>query len=129
MSATAVGLPATEWAMLLSLLDECSQEQLETVRALVTGAMVNAPAKEEEPMTGVEEFETKSRQMAMELWDAMKTTEDPAAAELPEETLEKITLFAKAVRNRTLDDISAAVEKAYSKFTATVVESLQKQKE
>jgi hypothetical protein len=115
--------------MLLGLLDECSQEQLETVRALVTGAMVNAPAKEEEPMTGVEEFETKSRQMAMELWDAMKTTEDPAAAELPEETLEKITLFAKAVRNRTLDDISAAVEKAYSKFTATVVESLQKQKE
>jgi hypothetical protein len=130
MSATAVtpGLTTSEWGEFLRLLDKCSEEQLDEIRNFLNAE------KKEEPMAAKtdvqpELFPEKSQAMAMELWDAMKGPEDVFAAELPEETLTRITIFAKEIRNRTLDEISAAVERAYSKFTETVVADIRKQKE
>jgi len=120
------GLDASEWTMLLRLLDECSEEQLDTIRGIVTSAKeekVPTMPKAESPSP------VKSTQLAIEIWDSMKGPEDPAASELPDETMERITMFAKVIRNRTLDEIASAVDKAYSKFTATVVDSIKNQKE
>ena len=136
MTSTEMTLPGLElgaFERLLAMLDECSQEQLETVRLVVTGALVNYPTKEKDMASKTEAqpelFPEKSQALAMELWDAMKSPTDPAAAELPDETLERITNFAKEIRNRTLEEISKAVQKAYSKFTETVVADIRKQKE
>ena len=133
MSAAAAvpGLERGAFERLVAMLDECSREQLESIRELVTGALINYPTKEEEGdmPKRVEEFEGRSMQMAMEIWDAMKGESDPAAAELPDETLARIVGFAKEIRNRTIEDLAAAVDKAYSKFTQTVVADIRKQKE
>jgi hypothetical protein len=130
VAAAIPGLERGAFERLVAMLDECSREQLESIRELVTGALINYPTKEEEDMPKrVEEFEGRSMQMAMEIWDAMKGDSDPAAAELPDDTLARIVGFAKEIRNRTIEDLAAAVDKAYSKFTQTVVADIRKQKE
>lgn len=124
MSASVAGLAPSDWATLLSLLDECSKDQLDVIRGILESE------KEKQPMVeNAQPSPAKSVKIAMELWDAMKAPEDPSAAELPEETLTRITMFAREVRNRTLDEISGAVDRAYTKFTETVVEDIRKRKE
>jgi hypothetical protein len=138
MSTTAlepIGLDETQWDDLLTLLSACTREQLDRVRGVVTEAIANStPVEKEKKMAAKtdvqpELFPEKSTALAVEIWNLMKGPSDPAAEELPEETLSKITMFAKEIRNRTLEEIAAAVDRAYSKFTETVVTDIRKRKE
>ena len=72
---------------------------------------------------------SKCRAMGLAIWDQLKADSDPAAAELPESTQVRLEAFTREVRNATIEQVARGIERAYSKFNATINTDILKLKE
>lgn len=72
---------------------------------------------------------TAARRMAFAAWDKLKGEDDPAAEHLSAETQMRLELFAKEIRNLTIDQVAGAVKRYYDKINNAAVESLTALKE
>jgi len=108
---------------------------LDEIRALIcvtqTEPEVSVIASEmgEPPVVEEPEKITVAKRLAFAAWDLLKGEADPAAADLPPETKLRLELFAKEIRNKTIEQLAGAIDRYLGKMKDSALESLLALKE
>lgn len=69
---------------------------------------------------------TVSQYLSKQAYEKAMSDGDPPYEDLPADIVQRMEEFSRFVRNTTLQQISGAIEKAYGKFTETVVSDIRK---